>query len=165
MIRCFPEDTLPLEEGRPSTSPDFTFDLLANRQRFRFFLEYDRRTERLQSLDDPDSIAAKVRRYDAWLSRPHDGRVLFVCDDRGSKLRATKIIQTATKTIVDERRELVYSVTAADFLRARNPAMHTICRSNRCPTASLIPKYEAIARRPFDLPTAWIAESLSLSAI
>lgn len=165
VVACHPENTLPLEPGRPATSPDFTCDLFVAHQRFRFYFEYDRRTERLRSIDDPDSIEAKIRRYDTWIDKPTNGRVVFLCDDRGGPKRAQRILKVASEVTVNNQRELVYATTAKTFLSVRSPALQSVFQNHRTENVCLIPRYAISARQPQQIPAWWIARSLSLNAI
>lgn len=165
VIACHPENTLPLEPGRPATSPDFSCDILAGTERFHFYFEYDRRTERLRSIDDPDSIESKIRRYDTWLSKSQNGRVVFLCDERGGHKRVRSILKTCSDVLVSDQRELVYAATAADFLSVRSPAVQAVFRNHRGKDVCLIPRYAKRARRPRQMPESWISQSLSLTAV
>jgi hypothetical protein len=115
------ENALRLELAGACLYPDAAFTLVrGDRARFHYFVEVDTGSERLESLVSLDSVARKVRFYDAYRDsvRPERFHVLLVTT--AGEGRLGNLLACARRAIGNPQRPLVYAATLASFLAADN---------------------------------------------
>lgn len=144
------ENSLQLTAGDESVYPDAAFVLAtSNGQEYRFFVEIDCGTERLQSAVSDRTWERKARVYDRVQDEHRDSRfrVLVVTVRAGSE-RLTNILKTAAAVHRDANRTLFYGVTMFALLSSEHAATAPVFVDHRGRPQSLVPD------RPIDASSA-----------
>jgi hypothetical protein len=137
------ENLYEVSVGEESLLPDCAFALTTPAGKtFRFVVEIDCGTERLQSNKDVESIERKIRLYDAHQSQtdafsPDRFVVLFVTTKNRSRL--DHILDVAGSVINNPNRRLVCGVHLGDFLQSEEAIAESLFRDHRKTSLSLIP--------------------------
>jgi hypothetical protein len=135
------ENALRLDAAGQSLFPDCSFLLTQNDDQFRFFVEIDNSTERVQSQKATDSIERKIRTYCAYqdLNSATRFRVLFI-SAQNSRERLRHILDTARQIIRDPNRTLFYGITLAEYVATQLPVTSPRFLDHRGQCQSLIPE-------------------------
>lgn len=150
LLSFYRENTIRLDAGGQSVYPDSSFVLSRGNESFRFYVEIDNGSERVQSQRDADSIERKIRTYEAYqdLVPTSRFRVVFV-SARDSAPRLQHILGLAGRIARDSNRTLFYGITQTRFLTSPYAVTSPIFWDPRGRTQSLIP----------DIPVATLLQS------
>jgi hypothetical protein len=135
------ENALQLSTGEESVYPDAAFVLFAaDKTEYRFFVEIDCGTERLQSMTSTRTWERKARVYDRLLAENPKSRfrVLIVTIRAGSN-RLANILETAGATHRDPNRTLFYGATLYALLSTEHAATAPVFTDHRGRPQSLVP--------------------------
>jgi hypothetical protein len=107
---------------------------------FRFYVEIDNGTERIQSLREVESIERKIRTYEAVqdIDPVSRFRVLFV-SAQDSVHRLQHILRAVGRVTRDPNRTLFYGITMAQYLTADRPVISPVFLDRRGRSLALIP--------------------------
>lgn len=140
------ENTVRLEAGGDAVYPDASFVLKRGDENFRFYLEMDVGTERVESEKvEADSIQRKLRTYDAFQSQNLDTRfrVLFVSAGNSAE-RIRHILAVADRVTTDpKKRTLFYGLRLMDYVGSRFAVTSPIFLNHRGERQSLVPDIPA----------------------
>jgi hypothetical protein len=137
------ENLYEVSVGKQSLLPDCGFALTTQAGKtFRFVVEVDCGTERLQSNKDVESIERKIRLYDAHQSQTDAFSaerfvVLFVTTKNRSRL--DHILGVAGSVITNPNRRLVCGVHLDDFLESKQAITTPLFRDHGRKNVSLVP--------------------------
>lgn len=136
-----PENGCVLESAGQKLMPDCRFALEDRRgRRYRFYVEIDAGTERLQSTKDIDSLERKARIYEqhqAECYRDCRYRVLFLAL-RGSR-RVSQFLDLAAQQQSDPNRTVFYGAYLNDYLQSPDRLFSQLFRTTGSQTVSLLP--------------------------
>lgn len=135
----YTDKTLRLDIEGQCLYPDSAFQLLGHDGKaFKFFVELDNGTERVETRKDVESLERKLRLYDLHRDRsPQAFRVLFVTTRTGKRLE--HLLGTARRIVRNPQRPLFYGITLSDFLRQPSALTFPIFRSHQGNFVTAIP--------------------------
>ncbi|MGE0536193.1 MAG: replication-relaxation family protein [Pirellulales bacterium] len=148
------ENSLQLTAGDESVYPDAAFVLVtSDRQEYRFFVEIDCGTERLQSMNSDRTWQRKARVYHRLQDEHKENRfrVLVVAVRAGTE-RVSNILKTASAVHRDPNRTLFLGVTMFAMLSAEHAATAPIFIDHRGRPQSLVPDRPVAASSAVDTP-------------
>lgn len=139
----YADKTLRLDIEDQSLYPDSAFQLLErDGKSFKFFVELDNGTERVETQKDVESIQRKLRLYDLHRDRTAQAfRVLFVTTRTGKRLK--HLLCTARRVVRNPQRPLFYGITLDAFLRQPAALTVPVFRSHQGNLIRAIPRVAA----------------------
>ena len=147
------ENSLQLTAGDESVYPDVAFVLVTNDgQEYRFFVEIDCGTERLQSVISDRTWERKARIYNRLQDEHKDNRFrVLVVTVRAGTDRLSNILKTASAVHRDPNRTLFLGVTMFAMLSSEHAATAPIFIDHRGRPQSLVPDRPVAASRTVDM--------------
>jgi len=141
------ENSLQLSSGDESVYPDAAFVLVTSEgAEYRFFVEIDCGTERLQSTSSDRTWERKARIYDRVQDEHKENRFrVLIVTVRAGRQRLDHILATAAAAHRDPNRTLFYGATMYAVLASEHAATAPVFVDNRGRPQSLVPDQPPLA--------------------